>query len=326
MKTLWALTDYRVGTANQVLGVANNVAGNSSFEVIEKKLSYSKLAELPNGLQQLLGLKVLTKLSASYITPPYPDLVISAGRRAAVIARYIKNKHPEAKLVHIMSPELPYKFFDLLVMPSHDFPAHAKNIMQTLGSPHNLNDEMLNKARLENPLGHLVLPKPWTMICLGGNTSFGRFSLKDCEKLVAQLEPIAQEGGSFLITASRRTPAAIMQMMLEWVSQKYPEITIKSYSPEQQGLNPYHSWLAQADRAIITADSVSMISEAAFTYKPIYVFNPSEAAGRKHLQFINSMIDEGNVKPLTGYDAQWQRTHNLDEAARVALQIKSLFE
>ncbi len=325
---IWALTDYRAGTTNQVLGVAENIAREDEhFEVIEKKLLYNRLGKLPNGLQQFVGLASLHKVSAAHLSAPYPDIVISAGRRAAVIARYIQERNKAVKLVHIMSPELPFKFFDMIIMPQHDFPPNAKNIVTTLGAPHRLNNDILSQAANQNPLGHFSLPKPWTMLCLGGNTSFGRFMLNDNLALAEQLAPLASEGGSLLITSSRRTPAAIMQMAIESIQTKYPNITIKSYSPDgSSDYNPYHSWVAQAERFVITADSVSMISEAAFTTKPIYIFTPNESAGKKHLHFVQAMIAAGHVKHLRDYDANWQRLVNLNEAKRLSYKIRELFD
>jgi mitochondrial fission protein ELM1 len=320
MVRVWALTDHRKGTANQVLGVAKH----TGYHVVEKQLTYTNVARLPNRLQLLFGMRGITKVSRASLTPPYPDVIISAGRRAAAVALLLKKQHPALKLVQIMSPELPLSSFDLVVLPAHDFPPEQANIIKMIGAPHCITDALLKEAASKHPLGHFTLAKPWTMICLGGNTSFGRFTLQDVKKLIDDLKPLAQEGGALLITASRRTPHAVFHMMLEWTRQAYPDIEIKSYAPDSGGENPYYAWLAQADRIVISADSVSMISEAAFTLKPIYIFNPEQAAGRKHLHFVMTMIDEGHVKPLRDYRAEWRRYVNVNEAARVGYAVRAL--
>jgi uncharacterized protein len=321
MKELWALIDHRVGTANQVLGVARA----TGFNIIEKKLIYNRLAELPNGLHQIIGLRGLAKISSAQLSPPYPDVVISAGRRSAVIALALKRKKPNMKLVHLMSPQLPLQFFDLVVLPSHDNPPDINNVVVTLGAPNLVTAELLRDERINNPIGYMANPTPWTMISLGGNTNFGNFTLDDAKNLITQLNPLAELGGSWLVTSSRRTPAAVMQMFLKWSGEEYPMINIKSYAHEQESQNPYYSWIAQADCFVITADSVSMISEAAFTDKPIYIFTPKQAAGRKHLDFINQMQEASHVKPLNAFSVDWQmREINLDEASRIAGYIREL--
>ncbi|THG03836.1 hypothetical protein TEA_017289 [Camellia sinensis var. sinensis] len=60
-----------------------------------------------------------------------------------------------------------------------------------------------------------------------------------------------------------------------------------------------HGHLAWADAFIITADSVSMLSEACSTGKPVYVIG----AGRctwKFVEFHKSLQERGVVRPFTG--------------------------
>jgi mitochondrial fission protein ELM1 len=322
MKQLWALIDHRVGTANQVLGVAKA----TGFNVTPKKLIYNRLSELPNGLHRLIGLHGLAKISSAQLSPPYPDLIISAGRRSAVVALALKRKKPDIKLAHLMLPQLPLNFFDLVILPSHDNPPDNPNVLVTLGAPNLVTHDLLQEAKAQNPIGYMANPRPWTMISLGGNTNFGSFTLSDAKNLVLQLERLANFGGSWLITSSRRTPSAVMEMFLKWVAEEYPNINVKSYAHEQDSQNPYYSWIAQADYFVITADSVTMISEAAFTTKPIYVFMPKQAAGRKHIDFVNQMQEAGHVKALTMFDENWLiRDNNLDEASRIANYVRELF-
>ena len=68
------LVDPRAGTANQALGIAARLG----LPVIEKKLSYGMLAKLPNFGASL---RSLTSEARAGIAPPWPDLVIAAGRR-----------------------------------------------------------------------------------------------------------------------------------------------------------------------------------------------------------------------------------------------------
>ena len=78
---IWVLLDERPGTGNQALGVAEALGR----PYVIKDLRYGPIARLPN---LLLGasLRVLTADSRTNISPPWPDVVISAGRRAASVA------------------------------------------------------------------------------------------------------------------------------------------------------------------------------------------------------------------------------------------------
>jgi uncharacterized protein len=317
MTQIWAVTDYRIGTANQVLGVARHLR----VDVIEKKLAYTRLSKLPNILTFGNGLRGIDSASREEFHAPYPEMVITAGRRAAPVAAHIKARSPHTKLIHIMQPHMSLQPFDLVVIPSHDTHAPHPRIMTTLGAPHALTDELLFAARARSPLNPELLPRPWTLLCLGGNTKHGMFSLADSAALVAALAPLGREG-TILVTSSRRTPPAVAQVTMESIRHTYPALHLEYYSPQQSEENPYHAWLVQSDRIVITADSVSMICEAAFTAKATYIFTPKEAASPKHQRFVSDMVDADYVKRIESYNPLWHGGVRLDEARRVANRIK----
>jgi uncharacterized protein len=320
MVQIWGLTDHRIGTANQVRGVARH----TRFTVAEIALEYTGWADLPNFATFGNGLRGVQKQIRSSFHSPWPDVVIAAGRRTAPVALWIKSQHPSVKLVQIMHPDMALRAFDLVVLPTHDLPEVKPNILTTLGAPHALNDEMLFAARARLPLNVDRFPKPWTMVCVGGNSPSGKFTLHDAEQLVSSLAPVAGEG-SLLVTGSRRTPPAIMHHTIEQIRATYPFVTLDVHMPEQQEENPYHAWLAQADRIVVTADSVSMVSEAAYTSKPVYVFMPSTAASPKHRHFIDDMIEASYIRQLETYDPLWRGSVRLDEAQKVARVIRGWF-
>jgi hypothetical protein len=41
--------------------------------------------------------------------------------------------------------------------------------------------------------------------------------------------------------------------------------------------NPYLAYLALADQFVVTGESMSMLTEAAYTAKPLYIFDPGDA-------------------------------------------------
>ncbi|XP_062112695.1 mitochondrial fission protein ELM1-like isoform X3 [Humulus lupulus] len=64
-------------------------------------------------------------------------------------------------------------------------------------------------------------------------------------------------------------------------------------------LNPHLGHLAWADAFVITADSVSMLSEACTTGKPVYVIG-AERCTWKFAEFQKSLQERGAARPLTG--------------------------
>jgi uncharacterized protein len=317
---VWALIDPRPGTASQVMGIARHTHG----VVIEKTLTYNRFSDLPNICMKGNGLRGLVRSGREQIQPPWPDVVISAGRRSAPVAVYIKQRHPSVKLVQLMHPNMPLQHFDMLLLPSHDTPLEHPAVITTLGAPHSLSDEILFTARARVPLNPDLCPRPWTLLALGGNTSSGAFTLADVDQMVQQCSPLTQSGTVFL-TGSRRTPPVLLVSAEEQLRKRYPLLHVELYRPEQQEENPYPAWLAQVERIIVTADSVSMVSEAAFTGKAVYVFMPSAAASPKHQRFVADMVQADYVKMLDAYEPLWRGGIKLDEASRIGRLIRSRY-
>ncbi len=98
--------------------------------------------------------------------------------------------------------------------------------------------------------------------------------LRDEARLIATLGSLSKSGAGLMITASRRTPAALIDA-IDAATRDAPRIVFRG-----TGDNPYAHFLAHADAFIVTADSVNMAGEAAATGKPIYVFHPSGGSAK----------------------------------------------
>ena len=87
-----------------------------------------------------------------------------------------------------------------------------------------------------------------------------------------------------------------------------------------QGENPYLGFLALADAFVVTEDSVSMISEAASTGKPVYVA-ALEGGGRRFRLFHHNFRAAGITRPFDGTLDFWQYDPP-DDTARVAAEVR----
>jgi mitochondrial fission protein ELM1 len=86
-KKAWILDDKRAGNKTQTTALAESL--KLDYEI--KKIEYNCLAKLPNIL--LFGLMHIDKeKSDDLITCKIPDVIISAGRRCALVAAYLKKK------------------------------------------------------------------------------------------------------------------------------------------------------------------------------------------------------------------------------------------
>ncbi len=295
-KTIWILLDNRIGSRHQAEGIASYL-DNKKFNIVFKDIEYTKWASLPNFIRgkSLLG---ISNNSKKDISAPYPDFVLSSTRRTAPVARYTKKHHKDCKLfqlIHIGKTGL--NDFTKVFVPEHDmYKTKSPNIHYTVGAPHFINDEKLKQAKKlwEKEFAHL--PHPITALIIGGSIKKHPFSLENAKNLSLLVNNLKQqEGGSLLITTSRRTGQEAEQIIME----NLKNIPNYSYLWGATGNNPYLGFLACSDNIIVTGDSVSMCCEATASQKPLKIFTGNDWLTKKHLKFVQSLYDSGYANSLS---------------------------
>ncbi len=313
---IWVLLDDRAGNNSQSLGVAERLGGT----FIAKQIVYNKLASLPNILKgaSLVGVDLE---KASRLGEPWPDLVISAGRKTASIARYIK-KQSGAKLVHMMWPgSYDASDFDLICVPEHDRIKPKKNTIITKGSPNKITEDLLKKSRQKWLKKFSYLPEPRIALLVGGDTKKGRFTKKHASQLAQKLSLFMQgKNGSYLITNSRRTSTFATNTLRHEITSKFYFHDVSSKDE-----NPYLGYLAVCDAIIVCGDSISMCSEACATEKPVYIYSTEGIIPKKHQQFHQVLFDGKYAKPFTGKFEKF-KPKRLNDTDKIVNCIKALIK
>jgi hypothetical protein len=88
------------------------------------------------------------------------------------------------------------------------------------------------------------------------------------------------------------------------------------------GPNPYLGLLALSDRLVVTSDSVSMISEALATPRPVDVFDLD--AGRRHRAFLERLIERRMVRRFTPEGPPQLRPDSANVTARIAETVRRM--
>lgn len=322
-KNIWILLDNRIGSRHQAEGIAAYLDKNL-FNISFKTLDYTRLAGLPNFIRgkTLLG---LTAESKKNISEPFPDIVLSSTRRTAPVARYIKKKSPQTKLVQLIHiGRTGLKDFSLIFTPEHDKnKATAPNIRYTVGCPHFITPQKLAEAQQKWQQKFSALPRPVTAVIIGGSIKRHPFSLENAQNLALAIKELKQkEGGSLLITTSRRTGAEAESLIMS-VLKDIPHSAYLWGSKEE---NPYLGYLACADNLIVTGDSVSMCCEATATSKKLRLFTGSNWLTPKHERFVQSLYDNHYAVDLTKPETETAHTPPLllNTAKLIADEIKKL--
>lgn len=311
--SIWVLADPRAGTAAQALGIAERLG--EAFAV--KKLGWTVFSRLPNLLPwgSLIGLSAEARAA---LIQPWPRLVIAAGRRAAPVALWLKRQSG-ARLVQVMRPGISPERFDMLVIPTHDMPSPAPNLMAVIGAPHRLSPEALAEAAAAWAPRFAALPRPRVALLLGGPVRAMGLAPSLARDLATRVAALAvASGGSVMATTSRRTGRAAEDALAEGL-EAVPHLLHRWGGT---GENPYRGLLACADVIVVSGDSVSMLSEACATVAPVFFWSPPGLAGPRHARFHASLVTAGLASRL-GDTLGAPPRGRLDEAARVAAEIRA---
>lgn len=312
MYSCWIITeDGLTGTENQCRGVAAALG-------VDPVIKRIRLRQPWKTLSPWLGCETAATFAGDPLTAPFPALVIASGRKSIAAARYIKKQSPQTKLVQIQDPRAAHNLFDLIAVPHHD-PARGPNILVTHAAPNMITPEKLAAAHAQFAPLLAPLPAPRVAVLIGGNSKAHKLTPARMHTLCAQLKTLQSHGYSLMITASRRTGPAQQKIL----RAALPDALIWDGSKKANGGdNPYHGFLAWADYILVTADSVSMIAEAATTGKPVYII-PLDGGSKRFDRFYDHLQRYGAIRPFEGTLAP-AHYEPLNDAATIANSIHRL--
>ena len=308
---VWTLTNGHAGFESQVLGLAEAVGGTI---VAKRARPRAPWTHIPASI----ALPPLSAIDATSdkLVPPWPDLLISCGRRTVGLALKIKLKSAgHTFAVHIQDPLVNPGRFDLVAAPAHDG-LDGGNVVSTTGAVHRVTPEKLAAAAEQcRPLLER-LPRPLIAVLVGGSNRRYRMTAATTANLCGRLKLMCEKHSAGLaITISRRTSAPCTAMLREKVAD------LPALVWDGHGDNPYLGFLALADAFVVTEDSVSMISEVASTGKPVYVAALEGGGGGRFRRFHDNLRAAGITRPLDGSLDDWSYTPP-DDTEKVAAEVR----
>ncbi len=250
----WIVTNGAAGFEVQALGVAEALGVEPLVKRVRQSAPWRWMAPWgPVG-------------RAQDIVPPWPDLVIAAGRQSIPFARMIRQRSRGRTFVAVLqNPRVPPTWFDFVWAPAHDQISGA-NVLSTVVSPHRLTAERLAEEahRFAPEIAHL--PHPRIAVLLGGTNAVFRFDENAAALLGEQLSDVATRyGAGLMVTPSRRTGKSQADIIRERIK------ALPAVMWNGEDANPYFGYLGSADVVLVTCNSVNMVGEAAATGKPVYV-------------------------------------------------------
>ncbi|WP_157667095.1 ELM1/GtrOC1 family putative glycosyltransferase [Acidovorax sp. T1] len=260
---VWVLLGARHGDNQQLLAIAD--ALGVPYRTVP--LRFNTAAGLP---PVLLGASRLSWRSedAAVLQPPWPRVVLAAGRKSVPAARWIRQRSGgRTQLVHVNRPWAPLSWFDLIVTtPQYAVPKRVNVLSHRLPfmQPPSASEVLLPSAWQAQAAR---MPRPWTLVMVGGDSR--PFVLDDAAAVgLARLvnAQVRAQGGSAWVLGSPRTPAAAIDVLAQCLD--VPAHVVRW----GEGENPYAALRQRADRIIVTTDSASMLTEALLTGRPVAPF------------------------------------------------------
>jgi len=262
---VWVLADDRPGNTTQSQGLADALGW--PWEL--KRLHCGVASRLHNRLLGASRVGIDPERS-SPLEPPWPDLVIAAGRRTAPVARWIRARSGGRTRTVMLGRKGgdAADLFDLVVTPSYTRLYPHPHRMETSAPLHRITEAGLEAAheRWAERLG--ALPAPRIAVLVGGTSGQYRLDAKTARGIGEGAMAMARAcGGSIMATTSRRLSSDAAHAFCDAVKDA---AFVHRWSPDAEE-NPYLGLLAWADAFVITGDSESMLAEAASLGRPIYI-------------------------------------------------------
>lgn len=283
---VWVVSEGMAGTENQCLGVAEALG----VTPVVKRISLNQPWKF---LSPYVGCETHATFAGDPLEAPWPDIVIASGRKSIAAVRFIKKKNPATFVVQIQDPRIRSSAFDLIAVPEHD-PTRGKNVLVTTASPNRMTAQKLAAAKEEFRSTFESLPSPRVAALIGGNSKSHRLTVDQTHDICERLMGLVKNKFGLMITTSRRTGEDNERII------KTQLMADTSYIWDGKSPNPYFGMLAWADYIIVTSDSVSMMSEAATTGKPVYVV-PIKGGSRRLNRCLDVLLNKGFARFFDGY-------------------------
>jgi len=293
---VWVLADAKkVGTLHQATGFAQALNVTPLVFPVVPRLLWRLI---PRSHWHTFSIK--NKGPASF-SSPWPDIVVSAGNAATAAAAALKQKRGDRLCsIALMNPRLEPHLFDIIIPPVHD-DLSGPNIIPSRLSFHELTHGHLKREKEKWAPRFKHLCPPYCSVLLGGHSRHFRFSRDFIRTLGHKLRTLAKQSGlSLLITPSRRTPSYASSLLAKILSD------VPHFIWNNKNENPYHGLLSLSDYLIVTGDSVQMLSEAAFTKTPLFVYDVPEMP-LKIRQFHHFLFREKIAHPFQNQLFYWIR-------------------
>jgi len=302
-KIVWAVTDGSEGMISQAKGLSQLLSNNVKNYKTDLIFPWSKLQ--PGYLPVF---KWIFKHKINFLNKP--DILITCGRKSVYFSLLLKKIFKkEIITIHIQDPKINPERFNYVIAPKHD-ELEGSNIIQSLGAIHQFTKETIENYNKDIGIKY---SNNLVSIMLGGQNKHYKFSKKIVTELIEKIKRLKNKFPNciFLVIGSRRTDEASIDLLKN-------KLNNTAYVWDKKTKNPYLFALKNSKFFIVTSDSTSMISECAFTGRPVYVYHLPFKRISKRISNFHSEFEKKNITRKFKDNLEVWQYKPLDEAERIA--------
>ena len=264
----WLLTGGKAGDDAQ----ARLLASALELPVDEKPLAF-KPAYVQGKPWFRASFSHLADDATHGLDPPWPELVITVGRRPAMAALEIKKRSEGFSKIVLIGRPRQSRGFDLSVSPAQFMVPETPEICR-VPWPFLKPDEARVTQAVSDWHGRFEsLPRPLTAVFVGGATVPYALGASEGGELVRRVRQATKEEGFHYYCTSRRSSLAIVDALGKSIAERPDQERLFRWTADGAD-NPYLGLLGLADRFVVTGDSLSMMLEVAQLSRPLALYVP----------------------------------------------------
>jgi len=235
----------------------------------------------------------------------YADVIVSCGSGLYGVSTALKIEN-YAKNIAVLDPgKINYGKFNVIVMPRHDVKSSkvADNIVVTELAPNLIVPSELLSLRV-SLAGKMVSGKVNVGVLIGGDNGFYAFTEDMVRNIMGGIVDFCRKkDGKIFATTSRRTPESAENAAAEMLL-KDSTCGFFVYGKNDTDDKTVDKILALSDIVVVSGESISMVSEAVSSGKPVVVFMPvkKHAKTNKYEAYVKRLENEGYLTLFSGGD------------------------
>jgi mitochondrial fission protein ELM1 len=263
---IWVLTGAKTGDNAQVL----RAAGAMDLPFTQKRIVLKPGFETAKPTVEA-SLSIVDLEASDPLAAPWPDLVITIGRRLSLAALWIKAQSGgKTRIALFNAPKGRSGDFDLIVVPAYYTIPDGPRVCR-IGLPLIAADPLrIEAARQDSGAAFGALSRPLHVLLLGGDMGSRKLDQGFARDTLRTMQDGFASAGSIFVSTSRRTPRAAADAV---EAALRPQDRLYRWQPDA-AWNPYFGLLAHGETFTVTADSLSMLTEVARLGRPLAIAEP----------------------------------------------------